>query len=119
MTIWEFNDLKTRFNALHDMKNAFNALYAGEDSDIWFTTLLRMPYREANLQMSRLEAKDNELNDINTRIRKRDELIRQGMNEAINNTNWSMLPDAPLSQEGKTLYRAYRTNCRGSCLYTK
>lgn len=71
-------------------------------------------YLDADQLLRKLEACDEEAQELYEQ-QKRAAFVHEmedRANEYLTDTIWSMLPDAPLSQEGKMLYRKYRQYLR-------
>ncbi len=71
-------------------------------------------YLEADKILRKLEECDKEAQELYEQ-EKRARFVHEmedRANEYLTDTIWSMLPDAPLSQEGKMLYRKYRQYLR-------
>ena len=71
-------------------------------------------FNEVNEFLHKVELIDQDvkIEFENNKIQEQIDKLKKEINDALHETTWSMLSDAPLSQEGKKLYRDYRQYLR-------
>jgi sulfatase maturation enzyme AslB (radical SAM superfamily) len=111
MKVAELKDIVDRWIDLNDAEKVVKELNYTKGADEYFNEVVLNlgNYKAANKLLKKLERKDKKYKRGEHRLL---EELPAKIEEAINKSNWSMLPDAPLSQEGRKLYRDYRQYLR-------
>lgn len=68
-----------------------------EDMDAWCNTYVKVPFTTEEIEETKLKAYD---------------LLRLARNQLLTATDWTQLPDAPISEEKKIQMRIYRQQLR-------
>lgn len=115
----ELNDMRKlieRWEGLSDQRYALDSVKPGvANLEVFFKEeVLKMNTVHAYQLMADLEKADEEYK-LEQERRQREQLTKAmegDIKQALDDTTWSMLPDAPLSNNGKKLYRDYRQYVR-------
>lgn len=116
MTIEEMQIILTRWQNLYDVRYSVSQLdLKVSNPEAFLKEIINTKtFNEANDILVEIEKIDQNFKTECERRKVEEETkkLEQDIKLALNETTWSMLSDAPLSQEGKKLYRDYRQYLR-------
>lgn len=116
MELKQIAELINRWESLFDKRTSVNRLDPSiANCERYFKDILDTNnFNEVNQFLDRVEKIDQDvkIEFEKNKIQEQIDRLTKEINSALHETTWSMLSDAPLSQEGKRLYRDYRQYLR-------
>lgn len=116
MELKQIAELINRWESLFDKSTSVNKLDSSiANCERYFKDILSTNnFNEVNDFLDKVEKIDKQVQiDFETnKVKEQIKKLEMTIKTALDDTTWSMLSDAPLSQEGKKLYRDYRQYLR-------